>query len=240
MPNPPCNNGEDASQAEDTSPMQTGPETTSASATGTTDLTPTELIEHPTISLEDVTGTVPSCEGRGRATAAVRGYNTERLANAVFDPSPIFIAVSSNPFYDTYAEGSQGVSVRVECKSCVHRYPSGQYGRFRIWQTHHDQLRETAESWNLEGTKFLYFFVVYTVEDGKPREVGKLTAPVATIDEVLDKWRPQDHPTMGTQPARDISWHLLLKRLGVPKEAFVEQPIVDLTDGIPDTESTEE
>ncbi|MDL0118301.1 hypothetical protein PNQ29_00820 [Halobacterium salinarum] len=45
---------------------------------------------------------------------------------------------------------------------------------------------------------------------------------------------------MGTQPARDISWHLLLKRLGVPKETFVEQPIVDLTDGIPDTESTEE
>jgi hypothetical protein len=100
-------------------------------------------------------------------------------------------------------------------------------------------LRETAETWNLEGTKFLYLFVVYTVEDEKPREVGKLTAPVTTIDAVLDKWQLQDHPTMGTQPARDISWHLLLKRLGVPKDAFVDQPIVDLTDGLPDTESTD-
>jgi hypothetical protein len=155
----------------------------------------------------------------------------------VFDSSSIFIAVSDDSFYDTYAKGGQDVSVRVECKSCVHRYPSGQYGRFRIWKNHHEELQETAATWHEDEAKFLYLFVVYTVEDGKPREVGKLTAPVTTIDAVLDKWQLQDHPTMGTQPARDISWHLLLKRLSVPKEAFVEQPIVDLTEGIPDTET---
>jgi hypothetical protein len=229
---------EEAPEA-DTQSTQTSSETTQADAAEAGSLTPTKLIESPTVSLEDVTGNVPTCDGRGRSTAAVRGYNSERLAYAVFDSSSIFIAVSSHPFYDTYAKGDQDVSVRVECKSCVHRYPKGQYGRFRIWKTHHDKFQETAETWHEDEAKFLYLFVVYTVEDEKPREVGKLTAPVATIDAVLDKWRSQDHPTMGTQPARDISWHLLLKRLGVPKETFVDQPIVDLTNGLPDTESTE-
>ena len=35
---------------------------------------------------------------------------------------------------------------------------------------------------------------------------------------------------MGEQENRQISWHLLLKRLGVSKERFKNEHIIDLTD----------
>jgi len=44
-------------------------------------------VVNPEIKLEDVRHAVGanSCEGRGRSTASGRGYNAERLANAIFD-----------------------------------------------------------------------------------------------------------------------------------------------------------
>jgi hypothetical protein len=192
----------------------------------------TELIERPEVALEDVSGDVPTCSGRGKNTAAVRGYNTERLASAVFDKWLIFDACRGDPWYDTFAKGSHDIAFRIESKSCVHRYPSGPYGRFRIWKQHHDEFVSTARSWHFE-TQFLYFFCVYTIEDEKEREVGKLVVPAERVDEVLDSWTARDHSTMGESYARDISWHQLLKRLGVPETIFEEQPIIDLTDGVP-------
>jgi hypothetical protein len=77
---------------------------------------------------------------------------------------------------------------------------------------------------------FLYFFVVYTVEDeGVEREVGKVVAPVGLVDEVLDGWREVNHPTMGTRSVRDISWSLLFNRLAVSQERLVREDAVDLT-----------
>jgi len=73
--------------------------------------------------------------------------------------------------------------------------------------------------------------VVYSVVDGIEREVGKLIAPAEMVDGILDNWILEDHITMGEQENRQISWHLLLKRLGIPKERFKDEHIIDLTDG---------
>lgn len=199
---------------------------------------PTDLVVQSNVTLEDVKSeSIPTCSGRGRETAAVRGYNAERLAHSVFDPSCFYFSISSQPWYDTYASGGGGVSLQIESKSCVSRYPSGPYGRFRIWKHHHDKLIKKHNS--TEIFRRLYFFVVYTTTPETVKEVGKLVAPPVQVDEALDKWTVRDHPTMGERQARDISWNLLLKRLGVPKSVFQELPIVDLTEGVRSTSSND-
>ena len=35
-----------------------------------------------------------------------------------------------------------GLNYQIESKCCTYRYPSGGYGRFRIWKKHHDKLSE--------------------------------------------------------------------------------------------------
>jgi hypothetical protein len=139
----------------------------------------------------------------------------------------------SEPYIDTHANGSHGVGLYIESKSCVNRYPSGSYGRFKFWRHHHDDLVEDARSFTIPGVLHVYFFVVYKVTDEKALEVGKLVAPVSQIDEILDEWTLENHETMGRAYSRDMSWNLLLKRLGVPKGVFRDQRIVDLTDGPP-------
>jgi hypothetical protein len=61
-----------------------------------------------------------------------------------------------------------------------------------------------------------------------------VVVPVDQVDDVLDGWSTRNHPTMGEQSARDISWHQLFQRLEIPQEVFVNLPVVDLTDGIPE------
>ncbi|EMA66204.1 hypothetical protein C462_16266 [Halorubrum distributum JCM 13916] len=87
-----------------------------------------------------------------------------------------------------------------------------------------------AKNSNYDSRTSVYFFVVYSVVDGIEKEVGKLIAPVEMVDDVLDNWILEDHVTMGEQENRQISWHLLLKRLGVSKERFKNEHIIDLTD----------
>jgi len=102
---------------------------------------PTDLVVQPKVTLEDIKSeSIPACSGRGRETAAVRGYNAERLAHSVFDSCHGHFSVSLQPWYDTYASGGGETSLRIESKSCISRYPSGSYGRFRIWRHHHDTL----------------------------------------------------------------------------------------------------
>ena len=96
---------------------------------------------------------------------------------------------------------------RIESKSCIDQYPSGPSGRFRIWAYNHAKIFYTAKQWPVK-TDFFYFFVVYTVEDGIKKEVGKLLATVEQIDAVLNcaTWTKRNHESMGEQRAKNISW----------------------------------
>ena len=195
---------------------------------------PEKVLNHPGIRLEDVRETWEGneCAGRGRATAAGRGYNSERLANAVLSLKCYFTVSSDENWFDTFTRIDDEWSAHVECKCCVDRFPSGSHGRFRIWKHNHDQLIETAERWSCD-TLFLYFFVLYTIDDaGVEKEVGKVVAPVGLVDEVLDGWREIDHATMGTQLSRDISWRLLFNRLEVSRERLEAEDAIDLTESI--------
>jgi len=190
-------------------------------------------IVHPEIKLEDVREAENAnvCDGRGRSTASGRGYNAERLANAVFSDRGLILRWSVRPHVDAYISGE--VPYYVEVKSCVNRYQSsnrdlGRYGEFRIWWLHHTRLK--LENSIYDSRTAIYFFVVYTVVDGIEKEVGKLIAPIEMVDDALENWSLEDHVTMGEQRSCQISWHLLLTRLDVPIERFKSENLIDLTD----------
>lgn len=194
------------------------------------DDTNNSVIANPGATLEQVRrynhGNI--CYGRGQETAASRGYNAERLAGGVLDSGCFFGLTPTEPYYDNYT-GDKEQSYRVEAKSCIDRYPSGGYGRFRFWKRNHDKLMQTAEAWMGPETMFLYFFVVYKIEDGYEEEVGKLVATLEEIDAILDSWSLRDHDSMGETEARDMSWNLLLRELGVSRERFEQEDAIDLT-----------
>lgn len=190
---------------------------------------------NPEIKLEDVRKgrDTNTCRGRGRKTASGRGYNAERLAHVVFAETNLFFSVSSSPWYDDYATASDELSYRTEVKSCVDRYQTaageeGRYGQFRIWKPHHDRLVQ-MDAKAYSDAQGVYFFVVYTIEDGIEKEIGKLVAPVQTVDDVLDTWSSANHVTMGEKKNRQISWRLLLKKLGVSRDRFENELIIDIT-----------
>lgn len=191
------------------------------------------IVQHPDVRLEDVRGEwkANECTGRGEGTAAPRGYNTERLAGAVLDPDRSFVAFSNQQWADTYIGIDREVPIWVECKSCIYRYPSGGYGRFRIWRKHHSRLyyESAVSNWPAHA---VYFFVVYTVEYGIEKEVGKLVVPVEQVDDVIEEWTVRNHSSMGEEEAKDISWRVLLKRLGVLSEQFETDDLIDLTNGL--------
>jgi hypothetical protein len=188
----------------------------------------------PEIKLEDVRRGIGTntCYGRGRKTAAARGYNAERLAYAVLDGHGVFIRVSQKSWIDTIAEPNMNQpGYNVEAKCCVDRYQKqdggqGRYGMFKIWKPHHDKLLNDTK---LAVADPIYFFVVYTVKSRVEKEVGKLIAPAEMIDSVLDNWSSEEHVTMGAKKSRNISWRLLLKRLGVSRQRFQEANMIDLT-----------
>ena len=80
------------------------------------------------------------------------------------------------------------------------------------------------------GQEGIYFFVVYTVEHSIEKEIGKLVSPVEMVDDVLNTWLVSDHVTMGSKKNRQISWRLLLKKLGVSRERFENEAIINLLD----------
>ena len=197
---------------------------------------PSCRVHNPEVKLEDVREGMDTntCRGRGRKTASGRGYNAERLAHVVFTETDLFFSVSCSPWYDDIATTTDESSYRTEVKSCVDRYQKatgeeGRYGQFRIWKPHHDRLVQTDASTygDIQG---VYFFVVYTIEDDIEKEIGKLIAPVQMVDDVLDKWSSANHVTMGKKKNRQISWRLLLKKLGVSRERFENELIIDLID----------
>ena len=192
---------------------------------------------NPQFKLEDVRDGYKSntCRGRGRKTASSRGYNAERLAHVVLNETHVFSAVSLDPWYDDLSKTSDELFYRTEVKSCVDRYQTaageeGRYGQFRIWKPHHDRLVQRDANWSKDVRRGIYFFVVYTVEDGIEKEIGKLLAPVQMVDDVLNTWSSGDHVTMGEKKNRQISWRLLLKKLGVSRERFENELMINLID----------
>lgn len=190
----------------------------------------------PEVKLEDVREgmNVNTCRGRGRETASGRGYNAERLAHAVIAQTDLFFCTSRHPWHDDFVKMTDESAYKTEVKACVDRYQTaageeGRYGQFRIWKPHHDKLVQEDARWS-DGRQGIYFFVVYTVEDDIEREVGKLVAPVQMVDDILNTWSSADHVTMGEKKNRQISWRLLLKRLGVSRERFEKELIIDLLD----------
>jgi hypothetical protein len=196
-------------------------------------MTTDSIVRRPDLKLEDVRykWKANTYTGRGTETAAGRGYNTERLAKAVLGEDGFFFLSSvKDSWFDTFVSGEQNY-MRIECKSCVYRYPSGPFGRFRVWRQNHTRMVKEVED-SLDSEQYLYFFVVYTVENGVETEVGKLVVPVQEVDRILDSWSTRDHPSMGEEQARDISWNLLLKRLGVSRDTFREENTLDLTTSV--------
>jgi len=111
----------------------------------TENCSPNPEVINPEMKLEDVRNGVNAntCEGHGRSTASGRGYNAERLVNAIFDKSGTAFRGAIDSHIDTYVPGEIGYDIEV--KSCVARYQnntneSGRYGQFRIWKHHHDEL----------------------------------------------------------------------------------------------------
>lgn len=191
----------------------------------------TEWVSNSELTLKDAQNDfcANECEGRGPETAAARGYNVERLAAAVFDSNGFFNTYRDEPWFDTVEWTDDSQKIRIESKSCVYRYPSGGYGKFRIWAQHHDYF--AFEPSYRPPERRIYFFLVYTInEHGDAEEVGKLAVEATIIDDIITDWQWTDHTTKGDVAKRDLSWHLLLSRLGVSVERFQADDIVVVTD----------
>jgi hypothetical protein len=50
------------------------------------------------------------------------------------------------------------------------------------------------------------------------------------MDRLLTDWRQIDHASRGSKEVREISWHLLLSKLGVTVDQFEKESIVVVTD----------
>jgi hypothetical protein len=189
-----------------------------------------EWVYHPELTIGDLRDheLANECSGRGSSTAAPRGYNVERLATAVFNSLKMFTRYNDVTWTDTKAWGDGMDMIRIESKSCIRRYPSGGYGQFRIWKDNHDSLASRPIS---DTRRRIYFLLVYTVtEDGNAVEVGKLAIEIEVMDRLLTDWRQIDHASRGSKEVREISWHLLLSKLGVTVDQFEKESIVVVTD----------
>lgn len=190
-----------------------------------------EVIGCPAVRLEDIREQSEgnTCDGRGQATAAPRGYNVERLAAWVCRGIPNTLG-PPEPWYDAHLifghEHDYDVThMKVECKSCVNRYQSGTYGRFRIWRKHHERLLK-AERRGYHVC--IYFLLVYAIEDGQEVEVGKLAVPIELIDDMLDSWTEMGfHRSMAGKEYRDLSWRQVLAHLDIPVTMFQNEDTID-------------
>ena len=195
------------------------------------------LIQNPGVKLEYVRFWEPGndCVGRGKKAASSRGYNAERLAHASFYNYPYRTPCSNDSCYDTLIKPSDDSLVKVEIKSCINRYPSGQYGRFRIWKRNHDALIDRINNPHVDAyvdeSSAVYYFIVYRIEVGHELEVGKMTVPIEMIDSLIDSWSLIDHSTMGKCKYKDISWNHLLTQLDISRDEFKSADAIDLTSG---------
>lgn len=191
------------------------------------------IVERPQLKLEDVReqfdGNEPN--GRGRSTAAPRGYNAELLAKALLGEYALFDKWSPGPWVDNHVSSPSGVQCYVEVKTTIDQYPSGAAGRVRIWGRHHHRLVAAADVYQETSRLHLYLVVVYTVDSGVEREVGKVVVPAVWVDDHIDSWSRTDHVTMGDQQTHTVSWRVLVDALDVSLTEFTTTDTVDLTAG---------
>ncbi|MDB9235944.1 hypothetical protein [Halorubrum ezzemoulense] len=83
----------------------------------TENCSPNPEVINPEMKLEDVRNGVNAntCEGHGRSTASGRGYNAERLVNAIFDKSGTAFRGAIDSHIDTYVPGEIGYDIEVPC-----------------------------------------------------------------------------------------------------------------------------
>jgi len=191
------------------------------------------LIRNPGVKLEYVRYWEPGndCDGRGKKAASSRGYNAERLAHASLHDCKPRSPYNGDSCYDTVAFTTDDSLVWVEIKSCINRYPSGQYGRFRIWKRNHDALIDKINNPYGNNSFAVYYFIVYRINVGHEWEVGKMTVSLEVVDSLIDSWSVIDHSTMGDCEYRDISWNHLLTQLDISREEFKSADAIDLTSG---------
>ena len=166
--------------------------------------------------------------GRGRQTASSRGYDTERLiaeiTGGTTDNTPSWYdVVSTTPCDTEYIEKEH---LRLwECKCCIDEHPCGDRGSFRIWERNHEQLVE-PEIWFNRDRHFdpekplfepmaYYYFLIYTIIDEQPVEVGKISVSAKWMDTLISDWQFIRHDTMGCAYYVDIMWTTLLKKLNI-------------------------
>jgi len=130
---------------------------------------PSGIVVRPTLKLEDIREVSGGHEphGRGRETAALRGYNAELLADALLGDSESFRKWSPGPWADNYVSTQSGINCCIEVKTTIDQYPSQAAGRFRIWAPHHNQLLADADEFSNTKQLTLYLFVVYPQKGNK-------------------------------------------------------------------------
>jgi hypothetical protein len=193
----------------------------------------TGIVVRPTLKLQDVRHEWQGneCYGRGRGTAAPRGYNAELLAKSLIGEHRLFYKNAPESWFDNCVSHPSGVRCYIEVKTAITQYPSGGDGRFRIWSKHHSGLTAGAEVYDETRRLYVYLFLVYRVKSGIEREIGKVVVPAEQVDRQIDSWNFIDHDSMDDCLTWHISWRDLIRSLGVTLDEFRSQPTVDLTEG---------
>jgi hypothetical protein len=192
----------------------------------------TGIVVRPTLKLQDARHerSGNECYGRGRGTAAARGYNAELLSAPLVGKDYFFSKWSPGPWVDICEPHPSGVLCYIEVKTAVEQFPSGGAGRFRIWMPNHTRLLTHRRSHRETKGLYLYLFLVYTVKSGVEREIGKVVVPAESVDAQIDSWNRINHVTMGEVLTYTVSWRKLINSLGVSITEFTSQPTVDLTE----------
>jgi hypothetical protein len=160
--------------------------------------------------------------GRGRETAAPRGYDFERLISKINDGTRV-----SAPWFDVQWGTYTHRHCLSECKVCISEYDNGQTGRFRLWQKHHEKLLGAPNHY--PNTFARYSFVIYTICEGRLREIGKIRVPPVIIESLVDNWHQEHHDTMGLEYTTQLSWTHLVSALDLDIGAFRRNEVVIAT-----------
>lgn len=160
--------------------------------------------------------------GRGRETAAGRGYDFERVISKINHGTRV-----SAPWFDVQWERNTGRHYLSECKACISEYKNGQTGRFRLWKKHHEKLVGARNHYPSTSTH--YHFVIYTICDGHVREIGKFRVSSIIIESLIDNWYLEDHDSMGLEYTTQLSWTYLVSALDLDIGAFRRDEVVTAT-----------